>query len=110
MASVALQVKIKGLDELRAKLNYHLLEEPEVATGMETIAQRFKRGGRGLGARNNTVNFARTSLSNVHVRTTLNHPRQTGAAWLRKQIAIFNSMAPRVARSVIKKINARWAA
>lgn len=105
-------VRIVGLEELKRKLGGTVLKEPELQQGMQTIAKRFERGGKGMGARNNTVTSSRYDSAaslRYDVATTLRSPRRKGSAWVRKQTAIFRAMSPRVIRSVIKKIQARWA-
>ncbi|MGE0057006.1 MAG: hypothetical protein AB7P33_09845 [Dehalococcoidia bacterium] len=109
MSGVAVEVQIKGLKELEAKLGGSVLYEDETEAGLDTIEKRMLRGGKGLGAKRNTVSSERLVLSR-RVQSTDNWPRVTGRSWRDKQVALFKAMSPRVARSIIKKINQRWAA
>lgn len=131
-------VQAKGLKEVEAKLGGLITQTaiPEVETGLDTIEKRMLRGGRArsYGKKNNVVGSERAHLSRrVHTTLRDNHdlrqttpsfgsgagrrknpdfnPRSSGRKWLDYQVlAVFKKMAPNVVRSVIKKINARWAA
>lgn len=109
MAGVEVSVQVKGLRELEEKLGGSVLWEEETEAGLDTLSARFMRGGKGLGAQRNVVSSERMLMSR-RVHSTTEWPRITGRSWRDKQIAIFKQMGPRVIRSIIKKINARWAA
>lgn len=131
-------VQAKGLKEVEAKLGGAITQTAvaEVESGLDSIEKRMLRGGkaRSYGKRNNTVGSEKSHLSrrvhtslrdNANIREVVPsfgsgagrrknpefNPRVTGRAWLDYQVrAVFKSMAPRVVNSIIKKINARWAA
>lgn len=109
MAGIDIEVKVRGLAELEKKLGGSVLYEDETEAGLDTIHNRFLRGGKGRGAKANTLSSERLVLSR-RVTSTKNWPRTTGSSWRNFQIGVFKAMSPRVVRSIIKKINARFAA
>lgn len=68
------------------------------------IDQRVQRGGKGLGARRNTITGERQGFYALTMTSTRVFPRTKGTSWQRKNIAIIKSMAPRVARATAKRI------
>lgn len=121
MADVTVQVR--GLKELEKKLGGSVLYEDETEAGLDTIMKRMLRPGKGLAGRANTLTHERLVLSRRVMSSTAEHylpgrpitpennPRTSGRRWRDYQVnAVFKVMAPRVVRSIIKKINQRWAA
>ncbi len=106
---MVVSLNVKGLPGLQRKLKPAHLYEPAIAEVVEKVGKRMERGGKGLGAKSNTITREPQRLS-ATVSTTLNNPRQTGAAWERKQRAIARAMAPRVLRSAQRKIIKAWSA
>lgn len=131
-------IESKQLAPLEKKLGGLITETavPELEAGLDTLEKRMLRGGRArsYGKRNNVVGSDRAHLSR-RVHTTLRNnsdprqtspsfgsgagrrknpdfnPRSSGRKWLDYQVlAVFKKISPSVVRSVIKKINARWAA
>lgn len=125
---VNLNVTVKGLPVLLAKLDPKYLLEPEMEAAVQRIADRpfraygglktnlktgvtSRRGGASFaaGIRNNSL-MASRSLNVTTIDSTLNQPRTSGSAWVRYNIAAMRSMAPGVLNSAAKKIEARWSA
>lgn len=103
------EVKVVGLNELVAKLDWDVLAQPEVALARDSIVERIEgRPGKGLGAKRNTLTSAVEPLS-ATVQTSLNYPRTKGTSWGRKNEGIVKSMAPRVMKKAVQRMEARWA-
>lgn len=75
---------------------------PAAQRAIEKIGVRMERGGKGLGARNNTVVSKPGTLS-ATVTSTLHNPRQKGTSWQRKNIVIANAMASRQLNAEFKR-------
>ena len=84
--------------------------DPYVDTALGRIGQEIeKRKGRGLGARNNTLNRQRSSATLHRISTTTIWPRTTGRSWQRHQEGRFRGMAPRVVRKyIIEPLRREW--
>lgn len=105
----AIQIRVKGLDEIERKLDTRVLLDPAIEEAKETIVDRIvKRPGRGMGAQNNQLSANMRPLGATIV-STLNRPRQTGRAWQDKNQSIVKGMAPNVIRKKIQRIEAAWA-
>lgn len=102
------EIKVRGLAEIERKLGYSVLMAEPMQEAVVTFTDRFQRGGKGAGARNNTIE-AEIHETGARVTSTLNAPRQTGVSWERKNEAIFKGMAARVTRKAIERIEAQWA-
>lgn len=85
-----------------------ILIQPEVEAGLDTLADRLARKGKGAGERNNQMNLSRAALSRRFGFGITHWPRRTG--WAKKAYSrrIFVSMAPRVVKKIIERIAARW--
>lgn len=88
---------------------YDLLVEPEMLGVTETARKRMERGGKGLGARNNTI-LATSSGLMAEATTSLNRPRVTGSSWQRFFLRILPTVVRNSARKAAKGIVARWSA
>ena len=106
---MVISLDLKGLPGLQRKLKPSDLYEPAIQEVIEKVSKRMERGGKGLGAKRNTITREVRPLS-ATVTTTLSNPRQTGKAWENKQRAIAKAMAPRVLRSAQRKIIKAWSA
>ena len=104
-----LNIRLVGLDEIQRKLGFDALLTPEFKLALESFEKRFKRGGKGVGAKRNTLSSEIKPLS-VEVETTLHYPRMKGSSWGDKNWKIAKGMSPRVLRKMIKRIKERWAA
>jgi hypothetical protein len=71
---------------------------------LEKIALRMERGGKGLGARRNTVKHKKVNDTELRVDSTRIYPRVIGSSWQRKNIGIAKSMAPRVLRKGAQRV------
>jgi len=72
---------------------------------VEKVGERWMRGGRGLGVRNNTLTkHPHPGQMAVTVSSTTNTPRTTGAAMTRKKIGQAKAMAPRVLRKAADRV------
>lgn len=100
--SVTMDVKLRGPmfeGKISSKVERAILEE-----GVEKIGQRMERGGRGLGAKRNTITRRVRGRMESEARSTRRAPRTKGTAWLRKNEQVGKAMAPRVLRAVAKRI------
>jgi len=72
---------------------------------IEKISARMERGGRGLGARRNTIQTHphAEDLTSL-VTSTRNYPRTTGSTWVKKNYGIARAMAPRVLKKAADRI------
>ena len=86
------------------------LVAPELEAGLETIGTRLERRGKGAGERRNAVNRQRGLLMQRISYERTHFPRRTGRAKTDKMRSIFKGMSPRVVKSIVAKITARWAA
>lgn len=102
------EIKIAGLARIEKNLDAEVLVQPEIDDARDTIVTRIQRGGKGLGAKRNTLSAATLPLS-ARVTTSLIYPRTTGTSWQRKNEAIVKAMGPRVVNKMVKRIEARWA-
>jgi hypothetical protein len=99
--SLSIDVKIKSsqlLNDPEGTLTRHIQDE-----ALKKFEARMMRGGKGLGARRNVVRGETRGLE-LTMHSTRRSPRTTGKAWAGKQVAILGSMAPRVMRSLAKKL------
>lgn len=131
-------IQAKQMASLEKKLGGLITETaiPELEGGLDTLEKRMLRGGKASaqGKKTNRVTSTRSSLTRRisstrrqqgNIRQTVPsfgsgtgrrknpdfNPRVSGRAWLDYQVyAVFKKISPSVVRSVIKKINARWAA
>lgn len=103
------EIRVRGLNEVEQKLDEAYLLQPELDAALETFAKRMQRGGKGLGARRNTVS-ANVQSFGAEAVSSLNNPRTTGGAWGAKNQRILSNMAPRVFRKMTQRIEERWAA
>ena len=101
-------VKVKGLNDLKSKLDIDFLAQPEIDAARDAIVARVMRPRKGLGAKLNTLT-ATVSTLGAEVQTTKRNPRNTAKEWGRKNEAAVKAMAPRVMASAVKKIEQRWA-
>lgn len=83
--------------------------QPEIDAALETIGTRLERKGKGLGERRNEVHRNRHFSGQRISFQTLHNPRRTGRAKQDKMVQIFRGMAPRVVKSLMDKLAARWA-
>ena len=106
---MSVQIKVKGLNELVAKTEWDVLAQPEIGPAIETFVKRIERGGKGLGAKRNSLTREVHTLG-ARVESTLIPPRVIGVSWQRKNEGIVRSMAPRVFGKMVTRIEERWAA
>lgn len=109
---VDIKVNIKGLPELERKLDGDFLVHPAVDEAVQKIMDRplrVRKRGQGAGIRNNALSATREGLS-ARVQSTLRHPRRTGAAWTRYNIAAMRKMAPNVLRAAARRIEGTFGA
>ena len=105
---VVKEVKILGLDELRAKLPFDVLVQPELDDAVQTVTSRMLRGGKGAGVRNNTLLASYQPLG-ATVQTTRIFPRTKGTAWARYQEKVVKGIvAVNAVKKAIERIEARW--
>ena len=91
------EVKILGLKELQAKVDWDVLAQPEFEDVRDTIVGRMMRGGKGRGVQRNTP-------------TTRVFPRTRGTAWAQYQEKVVKGIVARNAiKKAIERIEARWA-
>lgn len=103
-----LEIKLPSIDKLRKNFDFDVLVQPEVEDARDTILARVQRGGKGLGAKRNTL-LATTRPLGATVQSTRNFPRTKGTSWGSTNEAIVRSMAPNVLRKMVQRIGARWA-
>lgn len=76
-----LRIVIKGADELQARLQPELVQEP-LQEAVEAVAGELATPkGNGLGVRLNTLGLTVSGMA-ARVETSLVWPRTTGQAWL----------------------------
>jgi len=92
-------VKILGLKELEQKLDGSFLVQPEIEPALDSVANRGKRGGKGLGAKRNPITVRESALTRDLI-SSLHNPRQTGRTWRDSNIRRF---LPPVARNALNK-------
>lgn len=101
MSTVTTSVKLRG--PIFDKKITPLMEAIIYDNAIDSIGKRLARGGKGLGAKRNPINRERRGLTETVSSSTI-RPRTKGTAWLRKNLAIANSMAPRVLRATATRI------
>lgn len=124
--AIQAEISIKGLPELQKKLDAAFLVHPAVDEAVQKIMDRPFRPYGGLktnlktgsttrrgkggqsGIANNALTATRRDLSAV-IESTLHHPRRTGSAWTRYNIAAMRSMAPNVMRAAARRVEASFA-
>ncbi len=101
-------VRLLGYDELKRKLKYDVLVQPEMDDALNTFTRRvIDRPGKGLGSQRNALSESRLALG-MTVKSSLIRPRITGRAWGRKNTNIIIGMSSRVMAAAIRRIEARW--
>lgn len=79
------------------------VERAIIDESLEKIGLRTERGGKGKGAKRNTIRRDRDGLT-MTVHSSLNWPRTKGTSWQRKNEAIVRAMARRVLRKTAERI------
>jgi hypothetical protein len=100
-SSIDITVTAKG--PLFEKKIDQVVKRAIIEEAFEKINVRAQRGGRGIGAKRNTVESRIRGLE-MDVVSTLIWPRAIGSSWLRKNIGIIRATVPRYVRSIAKRI------
>lgn len=83
------------------------VEKAIMSEAMAKFEKRVRRKGRRVGRKRNPIGPGELTLGRgvtLVLTSTTVHPRTTGSAWTAKNVAAIKSMAPRVLRSVARKI------
>lgn len=84
-----------------------VVERQIMTEAMPKFEKRVRRRGRRMGRRRNPIGPGELTLGRgvtLVMESTKHHPRTTGSAWTAKNVAAIKSMAPRVLRSLARKI------
>jgi hypothetical protein len=84
-----------------------VVQQQIIREAMPKFEKRLRRRGRRIGRRNNPIRPGELTLgrgATMVMTSTLHHPRTTGSSWQGKNIAIVKAMAPRVLRSLARKL------
>jgi len=99
---IEISVKVHG--GLFSKDVKRAVREAMYQEALEKIGTRMERGGKGLGAKRNTVTHMPDGDLQMRVSSTRIWPRTKGTSWQRKNIGIVRAMAPRVLRKAAERI------
>jgi hypothetical protein len=99
--SLTVNVTLKG--PLFTEVITDVVERSIIDQSLHKFEPRLARGGKGIGARRNTITQDRQGLT-LEATSTLRPPRTKGKAWLRKNEGVVRGMAPRVLRATAKRI------
>lgn len=108
---MARTLKLENIEQVLARLDFDVLAQPEMEGARDTIVKRIMRGGKGKGAKKNTLTATVTSgLLGATVRSTLSHPRTRGTAWGRYQEKVVGGIvAKNAVKKAVQRIEQRWA-
>lgn len=84
-----------------------VIEQQILREAMPKFEKRVRRRGRTLGRKRNPIGPGDLHLGRgvvMELHSTKNWPRTTGYAWTNKNVAAIKAMAPRVLRSLARKI------
>jgi hypothetical protein len=70
----------------------------------DKVYDRTKRGGKGLGARLNTVTRERAAVTDLVITSTKIFPRTKGTSWKNKNIRIIRAMSGAIAKKAARRI------
>lgn len=71
---------------------------------IDKLATRMERGGKGIGAKRNTISRPQREELQELVKSTRIWPRTKGTSWQRKNIAIAKSLVPRAAKKYAERV------
>jgi hypothetical protein len=84
-----------------------VMQQSIIEQAMPKFEKRLRRKGRRIGRRNNPIRPGELTLGGgvtLVMTSSLHHPRRTGRSWQGKNVAIVKAMAPRVLRSLGRKM------